>query len=181
MRPPGTPLEEFLHAWPAYLAYVISFLTIGAAWIGHHALTDRLDRVDVILLRLNLLFLLVVSFLPFPTRLVADALQKGTESEPVAAVAYGLTLLAIRLLFFVMDAYTRRAHLVAADIEDPDLDEERRKFGFVIVAYLVTIVISFVTPIVAGGVLLRDRRRAGRAVPCRRPSLHLADHTLTVS
>lgn len=151
LRPPGTPLEEFLNAWPSYLAYVISFLTIGAAWIGHHALSDRLDRVDVILLRLNLLLLLVVAFLPFPTRLVADALQEAADRERVAAVAYGCTLLAIRLLFYVMDAYTRRAHLVAADVDDPDLDEERRKFGFVLGAYLLTIVISFVAPIVAVG------------------------------
>ena len=42
LRPPGTPLEQVLHAWPAYLGYVISFLTIGAAWIGHDAITDRL-------------------------------------------------------------------------------------------------------------------------------------------
>ena len=71
VRPPGTPLEQFLQAWPAYLAYVVSFLTIGAAWIAHNAFTDRLDRADVLLLRLNLLFLMVVAFLPFPTRLVA--------------------------------------------------------------------------------------------------------------
>jgi len=35
LHPPGTPLEQVLDAWPAYLGYVISFLTIGAAWLGH--------------------------------------------------------------------------------------------------------------------------------------------------
>jgi uncharacterized membrane protein len=38
------------------LAYVVSFVTIGAAWISHNALTERLDRADSILLRMNLLF-----------------------------------------------------------------------------------------------------------------------------
>ena len=58
-----------------------SFLTIGGAWIAHNGLTDDLDRVDSIFLRLNLLFLLAVSFLPFPTRLVAEALDKSTASQ----------------------------------------------------------------------------------------------------
>jgi len=97
VHPPGTPLEQVLHAWPAYVAYVVSFLTIGAAWLGHTALTDRLAQSDSIFLRLNLLLLLVVAFLPFPTRLIADALQ-DTDAERVAVTVYGLTLLAIRLL-----------------------------------------------------------------------------------
>jgi TMEM175 potassium channel family protein len=54
-------------AWPSYFAYVVSFLTIGAAWLGHTWMTDNLERADSLLLRLNLLLLLVVAFLPFPT------------------------------------------------------------------------------------------------------------------
>ena len=68
IRPPGSPVHQFLRGWPSYLAYLVSFLTIGGAWIAHHGLTDSLDRVDRIFLRLNLLFLLAVAFLPFPTR-----------------------------------------------------------------------------------------------------------------
>ena len=46
LRPPGSPTQQFFHAWPSYVAYLVSFLTIGAAWIAHHGLTDELDRVD---------------------------------------------------------------------------------------------------------------------------------------
>ena len=84
VRPPGSPLEQFLRGWPAYFVYLVSFLTIGAAWIGHSSLTDDLDHVDRIFLRLNLLFLLSVSFLPFPTRLVGEALERGTSWQRVA-------------------------------------------------------------------------------------------------
>jgi uncharacterized membrane protein len=69
----GTALERVLGAWPFYLAYIVSFLTIGAAWLAHTVITHRLLNVDAILLRLNLLLLLFVSLLPFPTRLVADS------------------------------------------------------------------------------------------------------------
>ena len=89
LHPPGSALEQVLRAWPSYLAYVVSFLTIGAAWLAHTALTDRLARADRILLRLNLLVLLVVVFLPFPTRLVAGAAHH-TGSERVFVTMLGL-------------------------------------------------------------------------------------------
>jgi uncharacterized membrane protein len=149
VQPPGSPVHQFLRAWPSYLAYLISFLTIGAAWIAHHGFTERLDQVDPILLRLNLLFLLAVSFLPFPTRLVAEALEKGTAWERLGAVVYGLTLLVIRLLFSAMSAYARREHLRRPGVDDPDYQEARKKFRVVIVAYVVTILVSLLIPIVA--------------------------------
>ena len=150
VRPPGSPWEQLRQTWPSLLAYVVSFLTIGAAWIAHNALTDLLDRADVLLLRLNLLFLLFVAFLPFPTKLVADGLyDHGTEAERVAVVVYGLTLLAIRLSFFVLDSYARRAHLLGPDVDDADLRDERRKFLYVVVGYAATIVLGLAAPLVA--------------------------------
>ena len=92
LRPPGPPWEQFLRDWPAYLVYLISFLTIGAAWIAHNSLTEDLDHVDRIFLRLNLLFLLTVAFLPVPTRLVGDALEKGTSWQRMAVTVFGLTV-----------------------------------------------------------------------------------------
>ncbi len=97
LHPPGTALEQVLHAWPSYLAYVVSFLTIGAAWLAHSQMTERLARADPLLLRINLLLLLMVAFLPFPTHLVAEALHRES-SERVFVTLYGLVLLAIRML-----------------------------------------------------------------------------------
>ena len=110
VRPPGSPLEQFFHEWPGYLGYVISFLTIGAAWLGHHALTNRMDRVDPIFLRLNLLFLLVV-VLPFPTRLVVDALHQSTAGNVWPPSCTGSRCLGVRLLLFALVAYARGEHL----------------------------------------------------------------------
>src|SRR5512136_2503166 len=60
-------LSGLLEQRPMYLAYFISFMTIGIVWIEHNALTDALDYVDAGFQRLNLLLLLFVGFLPFPT------------------------------------------------------------------------------------------------------------------
>jgi uncharacterized membrane protein len=93
-HPPGTALKQFLHAWPSYLGYAISFLTIGAAWLGPASVADRLTRADALLPRINLLLLFVIAFLPFPTRLIAGALHDA-NGERVFVTVCGLTLLTV--------------------------------------------------------------------------------------
>jgi len=115
LRPPGSPTREFFHAWPAYVAYLVSFFTIGAAWIVHHGLTDELDRVDPIFLRLNLLFLLTIAFLPFPTRLMVEGLEKTADWQRLGAVVYGITLLVVRLLLAALTAYALKGSLRKPD------------------------------------------------------------------
>jgi uncharacterized membrane protein len=149
LRPPGSATHEFFQAWPAYVAYLVSFFTIGAAWLAHHGLTDELDRVDPIFLRLNLLFLLAVAFLPFPTRLLVEGLEKTAVWQRLGVVVYGLTLLLIRLLLTALSAYAVGGHLRKADAADPDLDEARRKFYYVMAGYALTIVIGLFVPEVA--------------------------------
>jgi uncharacterized membrane protein len=146
----GTPLERVLHAWPGYLAYLVSFLTIGVSWLLHTALTDQLARVDSLFLRLNLLVLLVVVFLPFPTGLVADALRHDDISaERVYVTMYGLTLLAIRLLGSALDAYARHEHLYSPATEGEELHTDRRKLLPVVIGYVIAIIIGLLLPVAA--------------------------------
>ncbi|MGX4688175.1 TMEM175 family protein [Streptomyces sp. JNUCC 63] len=147
VRPPGTPLEQVLHAWPDYLAYLVSFLTVGSAWLVHTVMTSRLDRSDLNLLRLNLLILLVVAFLPFPTRLVTDALHTG-KGEGVAVTIYGLALLAIRLLGAALDAYARRKHLYPPQAESREAPSTQRRLLPVVIGYVVAILIGLFLPAV---------------------------------
>jgi uncharacterized membrane protein len=149
-RPPGTPLQQVLHAWPSYLAYLVSFLTIGVSWLLHTALTDQLTGTDQLFLRLNLLVLLVVVFLPFPTGLVADALRHDDISgERVYVTMYGLTLLAIRLLGAALDAYARHEHLYSPKGESEELHSTQRKFLPVVIGYVIAILIGLALPTAA--------------------------------
>ena len=145
LHPPGTPLQRLFHAWPSYVAYIISFLTIGAAWLAHTALTDRLTRTDSIFLRLNLLLLLVVVFLPFPTRLLAESLHE-TSSQRVFVTLYGLTLLAIRLLGAALAAYARREHLYSPHEDGEDPHSDQRKLLPVVIGYVIAILIGLALP-----------------------------------
>ena len=148
IHPPGTALEQVLKAWPFYLAYVVSFLTIGAAWLGHTQLTDRLARADPLLLRINLVLLLVVAFLPFPTRLVADALH-NKRSERVFVTMYGLALMAIRILGFALDAYARHERLYSPPEGGEEQQDEPRELLPVLAGYVIAILIGLAVPVVA--------------------------------
>jgi uncharacterized membrane protein len=145
LRPPGTALQQLLHAWPFFVAYIVSFLTIGTAWLGHTGLTDRLSRTDPIFLRLNLLLLLVVVLLPFPTRLIADALYHRS-GERVFITMYGLTLLAIRLLGFALDAYSSREDLYSPRPDRGEAHTDRPKFLPIVVGYVAAILVGLALP-----------------------------------
>jgi uncharacterized membrane protein len=91
-----------VHYWPAYLAYVISFLSIGIMWMNHHLMFAQVTNVNRPVLVLNLILLMGIVALPFPTALVADHLTGATGGDgqaTVAVVTYGLLMIAISLFF----------------------------------------------------------------------------------
>ena len=143
--PGGSPWDEFLSAWPTYVGYVISFITIGVAWIGHSAITEDLAKVDAVFLRLNLLLLLFVVFLPFPTKLVTDAFGT-TDAERVAVTVFGFTLLLIRLMSVALDQYARAEHIYTSDATDEELAQVRSKSLSGLVLYAVAIVVGLLLP-----------------------------------
>jgi uncharacterized membrane protein len=126
-----------LHQWPSYLAFATSFLTIGAFWLLHHGVFRRLRYADNRVMRLNLLLLMGISFLPFPTRLMAEAIH-DTQAERAAVITYGLNLLAISILYALLwEAAVRRPSLLQPDVTPEEVKAFRRvaspSFGFYVV------------------------------------------------
>jgi uncharacterized membrane protein len=145
----GTALERVLAGWPFYLAYLVSFLTIGAAWLAHTTITHNLGEPDGIFLRLNLLLLLFVSLVPFPTRLAAES-HETVADERVYVAMYGLTLLAIRVLLYAVDEYAHREGLYP-ESERLKKDEVQRTIFGIAIAYIVAILVGLVLPKLAIG------------------------------
>ena len=85
------------HQWPSYLAYATSFITIGGIWMAHHGMFRRLRYANTRVMQVNLLLLMAVSFLPFPTRLVAETIRT-TDAERAAVIFYGLSLFVISVI-----------------------------------------------------------------------------------
>ena len=107
---------ELRHAWPAYVGYVVSFVTIGIMWLNHHTVMSLVERVDRRFLLANLGLLMCIAFVPFPTRLMAEHIRgAGAES---AALAYGFTLTATAVFFNTVWLYASRGgRLLRADCD----------------------------------------------------------------
>ena len=113
----GADLGESLrHAWPSYVGYVVSFVTIGVMWMNHHTVMSLIARVDRRFLLSNLGLLMCIAFVPFPTRLVAENIRgDGAES---AALAYGFTMTATAVFFNLVWFYAERGRrLLRADAD----------------------------------------------------------------
>lgn len=144
----GDLLQAILDQWPSYLAYLVSFATIGAAWLKHTMVTDLMDAADRTFIQMNLLLLLLmlVSFVPFPTRLVAEHLDSDVGTERVAVVFYGLVLLAVSAVIAWMWRYAKRAGLIAPDVPPQDIRVGTRLLTPSLAFYVVAIVVSVFAP-----------------------------------
>ena len=122
---PGSELRDLwrgiAHQWPSYLGYVTSFLTIGGIWLAHHAIFRRLRYADNVVMRVNLLLLMAVSFLPFPTRLMAQAIRND-NAERAAVVFYGISLFVTSALISALwGAVVRDRQLLEPDVSDREV------------------------------------------------------------
>ena len=119
--------HELLRLWPSYVAYAVSFLTIGIMWVNHHALFRHFDRVDRPLLLLNIGLLMLIAFVPFPTRIAAEFLRSDADRR-AAALLYGTTMTITAIFFFATWFYGSRKLL------SPDSD--RREVSGITRSYL---------------------------------------------
>jgi uncharacterized membrane protein len=142
-------LGELWRERPMYLAYFIAFMAIGAAWIEHSALVDALDHIDAVFMRLNLLLLLFVAFLPFPTRLMADY-RSDFAGERVAVVFFGIILVVQTLFLLLLADYAERHGLYGRLVEEERKEEVRATYQLLpsIVIYGVAAVIGLFSPYV---------------------------------
>jgi uncharacterized membrane protein len=140
---------QLLHAWPQYFAYVVSFLTIGIMWMNHHTILAHVSRVDRPLLVLNLLLLMGIVAIPFPTELVAEHLRDADGTA--ATVTYGLVMIAISGGFAGVWVYVA-THAPALGAVVPQGALRQSVPGFILggAVYVAgTLIAAFVSPVVA--------------------------------
>jgi Endosomal/lysosomal potassium channel TMEM175 len=84
----GVMLQQLLHQWQAYVAYLASFAYAGVIWVNHHQLFTRIAGVDTGLLWRNLALLLTTSVLPFPTAVLGSAFQHGSQRDQTVGLVF---------------------------------------------------------------------------------------------
>jgi uncharacterized membrane protein len=141
-------LVESLRAlWPAYAAYLVSFLTIGIIWVNHHTLLEHCRRVDRPFLYLNLVLLVAVGIVPFPTSLV-DRYILSARWATAALVVYGIGAVLIAVAFSAVFFYaTHDGRLVGDAAAARRIRADGRFFPIGLGAYTLGIALAFVSPI----------------------------------
>jgi uncharacterized membrane protein len=143
----GTSLgAELLRLWPSYVAYFMSFVVIGAIWINHHAMFRHIVRADSWILIFNLLQLLVIAFLPFPTAVLARAFLDNAD-EQVATAFYGGTLAVLGAVICATWAYASRDHYLLDDKITPEKARRlMRRYLIGPVFYGIATVVGLIVP-----------------------------------
>ena len=134
--------------WPEYLAYLVSFATIGAIWVAHSAVTEHLEAADPTILRINLLLLFFVSLLPFTTRLLGENFEVE-DAERVAVTIYGLNLLLASLTLSAMWQWARHARLVRHVSREEDVGFLTRRLAPGVGGYVAILGLGIFQPTLA--------------------------------
>ena len=142
---PGSLKEQLLDLWPAYIAYAVSFLTIGIMWVNHHQVFRHFARVDRPLLLLNILLLMCVSFAPFPTRVVAEHAKDAADRQS-AALLYGSAMTVTAICFFSVWIYGSR-RLLRPDTDMREVTGITRSYLPGTPMYATATLIALVSPI----------------------------------
>ena len=114
----GAVGHRLLAIWPSYIAYAVSFVTIGIIWSNHHTVMGQLGRVNRVFLLQNVFLLMCVAFLPFPTRLVAEHLRDRHDLQP-AALAYGATMTVMAVCYIALWLYAAGGRRLLREDSDP--------------------------------------------------------------
>ncbi|HEV8403267.1 MAG TPA: TMEM175 family protein [Candidatus Limnocylindrales bacterium] len=139
--------------WPSYLGYVISFVTIGIIWANHHNLLRLVDRVSHGLILANLLLLLTVGFLPFPTALLAATLE--TPSAQIGVLIYAGTFVVIAIAFNVLWYEIRtRPGVLRSDVDDWSIAAISRSYRLGPPGYLAAFIAGLINPALGMGVIV---------------------------
>ncbi|MGI8824978.1 MAG: TMEM175 family protein [Chloroflexota bacterium] len=141
----GQLYAALLKRWPVYTSYAVSFLTIGIIWVNHHTMFSYIEKVDRMLLFLNLAFLMTVVFIPFPTALLG-AYIVTPENSHVAAVVYSGTMTAMGLTFAAMWIYVGGHKDLLNETFDPVAARKSApRFGAGTFIYGASIAVAFVS------------------------------------
>lgn len=131
--------------WPSYFANIISFLIIGYYWLNHHAIFGMITKFDKNVVWINIVFLIALSFLPFPVDLFGDY-----SSVPVVIMFYSLSLSVVGFLLASIWIYaTYKRRLVPKSLSDRHIEYYTLRNLLAPIVFALAVPIALVDPLLA--------------------------------
>lgn len=129
--------HELAALWPYFMAFILSFVIIGAFWIFHHRMLSQIKRINVAFLWLNLLLLMCIVFMPFSTSLISE------YGNSVSVTFYAASWFVTSLVFaFIWWYASSKKRLVAKDFDLEDSKHAIMSFVVTSLVFAVSIIIS---------------------------------------
>jgi uncharacterized membrane protein len=137
--------ETLVSLLPRILAYVMSFIIIGLYWVVHHNSMHAMKKIDRGFLWLNILLLLCMSFIPFPTSLLG---RYPFQAGPI--IFYGATLILCNIVGYIMLVYVHyRPHLAVPEFGEQYLRRHTPVYAMVNGLYLVAVLVAHRLPLLS--------------------------------
>ena len=146
----GDLLQRLLGLWPAYFAYVLSFVMIGIYWANHHYVFKLFERTNHALNLLNLVLLMFIAFLPLPTQ-VLGAYMLDKTNETTAATFYALGLLLPASAWLLVWWYAVRTKLVDRHLDRSYLHRLTLQYASSVALYAISVALCQINFIVGLG------------------------------
>ncbi len=141
----GKLLSTVLGQWPQLVTYVATFLTVGVVWVNHHTIFRNLRAVDRTIQFINLVLLMTVVLLPYPTALLGRYLNSG-QNGSVAAAFYAVVMTVMAIAFQTLVAWAlTHPQLLRPEIEGARVGAVLPRFALGLVVYAVSIGLAFVS------------------------------------
>jgi uncharacterized membrane protein len=136
--------HQLARQWPQYVSFVISFAFIGIMWINHHRMFTLIKRSDTVLMLLNLLLLLGVTVVPFPTAVLAAHL--GHPDQRTAVILFHATSIFIAIAFNVLWRYavSQKRRIFGEEVNLEAAQKISKQYAFGPVFYIVCFALAFV-------------------------------------
>lgn len=129
--------------WPSLAAFVVSFAVIGIMWLNHHSLFIHFERIDRGVFYLNMLLLLTITFLPYPTGVLGEALAKGHGAK-TAAVVYAVCMALNAWAWGAMWLYgSHNRRLLRASFPEQERRVATMMFTVGVVMYTLAVGVAF--------------------------------------
>jgi len=139
---PGHLGTALARQWPTYIAFLMSFSFIGIMWVNHHRLFNHIRGCDNRLLFLNLLLLLGVTVVPFPTALLAAHYAQADRT--ISAAVFNGTYFVIAIFFNVLWHHAVRGGLLDSETQE-SANSISRQYAVGPIAYLACFLLSWIS------------------------------------
>jgi uncharacterized membrane protein len=140
--------KDLINLWPSYFAFTLSFGILLVSWVNHHFLFNILDKSSRPFLYANGFLLFTITFMPFPTALLAEYITTDYAKPAIAFYCFGGVVNSVgwNILLYTLDK-PQKLLRTEASIEQVKIIKRTVQIGFVI--YSIATIISFWFPIIA--------------------------------